>query len=375
MTTPLDLGLRFIVEPAGSALSAAERAMLRELKPAGIMLRRRNFRQDAPYADWIKEYSQLLLDVRDAIGRQRIIVSVDHEGGKVHRFPAPITCFPYPAFYAAQPEAVTAVATAMAKELSSLGVNVSFSPTADIHSNPLNPVINQRAFGTTAPSVSAAATRFAAALRAGGIIPCAKHFPGHGDTTADSHTSLPSLNCSLVELEQRELIPFVALVHEKIEMIMSAHIELPQIDAGVPATLSRRIMRGILRERLGFSGVTIADALGMQGVSAVAAPAAVALPAHRAGIDLLLMVGDAVSLAEALVAKKELENFAASALAADTLELEAAQARISALLAKLPQPGCVVLEESVLAPHAKLAQQLGANTQWGRFDFNPIGFT
>ena len=371
----LDLGLRFIVEPSGPALTSDEAAILKELRPAGIVLRRRNFIQGESYRNWLSSYRKLLDDVRAAIGRERIVVSVDHEGGKVHRFPPPITCFPYPAFYAAEPEAVTAVAAAMATELSALGVNVSFAPTADIHSNPSNPVINQRAFGTTAAQVSDAALRFASALRTGGITPCAKHFPGHGDTTADSHTSLPSVNRSLAELEQREFAPFGALIREQIEMVMSAHIELPQVDPGVPATLSRKIMTGILREKLGFTGVTIADALGMKGVSEKHAPGAVAIPAHKAGIDLMLMVGDSVSLGDALAARRALEKFAEACSVTDTKELEDAQQRISHLLSKLPQPAVVSLDDSVLETHGKLASKLGANQQWARFEFDPIGFT
>ena len=371
----LDMGLRFIVEPSGPELADTERKTLKELRPAGIMLRRRNFHQELPYADWLRSYARLLSDVREAIGRDRVIVSVDHEGGKVHRFPPPITRFPYPAFYAAEPQAVVAVAAAMAQELRSLGINVSFSPTADIHSNPANPVINQRAFGTTAAQVSRAALEFAATLRAGGVTPCAKHFPGHGDTASDSHTSLPILNRSMAELEQREFVPFAALVGEKIEMVMSAHIELPQVDAGVPATLSRKIMTGILRERLGFTGVIVADALGMKGVSEAVAPAAVAIPAHRAGIDLMLMVGDSVSLSDALEAKREMERFASSCPESDRRELEQSQQRISQLLSILPQPACCQLGEQELEAHAKLAHKLGANEQWAHFDFDPVGFT
>ncbi len=371
----LDLGLRFIVEPSGPALTSDEAAILKELRPAGIMLRRRNFIQGEAYPGWLSSYKKLLDEVRFAIGRERIAVSVDHEGGKVHRFPPPITCFPYPAFYAAEPEAVTAVASAMARELSALGVNVSFAPTADIHSNPANPVINQRAFGSTVAQVSDAAIRFASALRAGGITPCAKHFPGHGDTTTDSHTSLPTVNRTLAELEQRELAPFAALIREQVEMVMSAHIELPLVDPGVPATLSRKIMTGILRQKLGFTGVTIADALGMKGVSEKHAPGAVAIPAHKAGIDLMLMVGDSVSLRDALLAKRELEKFAESCSATDMKEIKESQQRISTLLMKLPQPAVVPLDDGVLETHGKLASKLGSNQQWACFEFDPIGFT
>lgn len=339
------------------------------------MLRRRNFRQDASYPDWLAEYGKLLADVRAAIGRERIMVSVDHEGGQVHRFPAPITRFPYPAFYARELHAVEAVAGAMGRELASLGINVSFSPTADIHSNPANPVINQRAFGTTAAEVCPAIVAFARALRSTGVTPCAKHFPGHGDTAADSHLALPSLRLTVAELEQRELQPFAALIRDNIELVMSAHIELAQVDPGVPATLSRKIMTGLLRERLGFAGVSIADAMGMKGLGDVLAARAASVRAHEAGIDLMLMVGDSVSLADAAAAKDTLADYAAGASSAQMAELERAQRRIEALLAILGQHACRRLSSAVLAAHAKLAQALSLNSQWAKFDFNPVGFT
>lgn len=267
MTDPskdFDLGLRFVGEPAAE-LSQREAGIFAELRPAGIMLRKRNFLQGEPYDVWLKAYQRLLSDVREAIGRPAIIVSIDHEGGAVRRFPAPITRFPYAATYGSSLPAVEAVSAAMAKELSALGVNLSYWPVADIHSNPANPVINQRSFGTTVQAVSQAACVCARTLRAHGVIPCAKHFPGHGDTALDSHVALPSLQYSRQELEQRELAPFHALIQDGIEMVMSAHLMVPSLDPDNPATVSPTIQRDILRNSLGFNGVTISDALGMKG--------------------------------------------------------------------------------------------------------------
>jgi beta-N-acetylhexosaminidase len=372
--TPLDLGIRFIVEPSGIELSDDEAAMLAELRPAGIMLRRRNFRRDADYSAWLATLENLLGSVRAAVGRDRIIVSIDHEGGQVHRAPPPITRFPYPAFYAAEPQAVDSVAAAMAEELKSIGVNVSFSPCADIHSNPLNPVINQRAFGTTAQEVTAAATRFATGLRAGGITPCAKHFPGHGDTSTDSHVELPVVNRSKAELQQRELAPFAALIHANIEMIMSAHIMLPQLDPAAPATISKAIMTDLLRGELGFRGITIADALGMKGISSRVSPQDLGVQAHEAGIDLFLMVGDTVSMRDALTARAALSRYATTTPAAME-SLRDTEQRLSRFLADLPQHRCEALSERSLSAHAKLADELGKNAQWAHFSFDPVGFT
>ena len=375
MSNTLDLGIRFIVEPSGPVLSEAESLILRELRPAGVMLRRRNFRQDLSYSKWLKIYATLLTDLRAAIGRQHIILCIDHEGGQVHRFPAPVTRFPYPACYAGVPEAVSAVARAMAQELRSLGVNLSFSPVADIHSNPENPVINQRAFGTTALQVSDCAKLFAAALRAGGVTPCAKHFPGHGDTATDSHIALPVVDRSLAELRQRELQPFAELIQDGIEMVMSAHIMVPQIDPHYPATLSHAVMHGILRDTLGFKGITIADALGMEGVRAqkIAIPE-LGVVAHEAGIDLLLMVGDTVSLQDALTVKHALSDYVERGVEAHRSMLSV-ESRLTTFLKALPQYSAIKLSKQSLVSHAKLAAELNQHSQWEMFEFNPLGFT
>lgn len=369
-----DLGLRFVVETSGPELLPEEAQVLKRIRPAGIMLRRRNLAQDVPYETWLELYKRYVRDVRDAIGRERILISVDHEGGRVHRFPEPITRFPYPAYYGTDLKAVEAVTSAMAAELRSVGVNVSFSPVADIHTNSTNPVIQQRAFGRTVEAVSAAACVCARTLKAHGIVACAKHFPGHGDTASDSHTELPIVNRTLDELRQRELLPFKALVDQGIPMVMSGHLLVPNLDAQLPATLSVAIMRDLLRGELGFTGVTIADALGMKGISERRLdPELFVQYADTAQLDIFLFVGDNVTLLDALDVYEALQRCAART-DGELTALDLSEERIQRLVAGLPQYEVTSLAAATCEAHARLAATLSHNPPWEEFHFEPEGF-
>lgn len=372
-TTDIDLGIRFIVEPSGTQLTSDEGTLLRDLRPAGIMLRRRNLEQGSSYREWLQRYSALLVDCRDAIGRSSIIVSVDHEGGAVHRYPEPITRFPFAATYGSAPDAVLEVAIAMGEELAALGVNVSFSPVADIHSNPKNPVINERAFGTTATQVEAAAVACARGLRQSGVIPCAKHFPGHGDTSEDSHYSSPVVAQARDILQQRELAPFKALIGDGIEMIMTAHLMVPAIDPDNQATISKVILTDILRSELGFNGITIADALGMHGIHSVVTGGTFPVRAHRAGLDIFLVAGDTVSIADAVRMRDEYAA-AISQGEVDQASARSTSERLTQFLSTLPQHAVRELSPEILARHAALARNLASNAPWSCFKFQPVGF-
>jgi beta-N-acetylhexosaminidase len=337
------------------------------------MVRRRNLQQGSSYQEWLQTYSALIADCRNAIGRPSIIVSVDHEGGAVHRFPAPITRFPFAATYGSAPDAVFEVATAMGEELAALGVNVSFSPVADIHSNPKNPVINERAFGTTATQVEAAAVACARGLRQSGVMPCAKHFPGHGDTSEDSHYAVPAVAHARDVLQQRELLPFKALIADGIEMIMTAHLMVPALDPDNQATISKIILTDILRGELGFKGITIADALGMHGIHSVVTGGTFPVRAHRAGLDLFLVAGDTVSIADAVRMRDE---YAAAISQGDVDQVSARSTseRLTQFLDTLPQHAVRELAPEILARHAALARNLASNAPWSRFTFQPVGF-
>jgi beta-N-acetylhexosaminidase len=178
------------------------------------------------------------------------------------------------------------VAAAMGDELRAMGFNLDFAPVADVDSNPRNPVIGDRSFGRDPAEVSKHVVAFADGLQSQGIIACVKHFPGHGDTDVDSHKALPVVDKDVRDLENLELIPFKAAVDAGIDMVMTSHVLFPALDEDHPATMSRAVLHGLLRERLGYSGVVISDDLEMKAVRDRWSIRVVLEKASEASVDL-----------------------------------------------------------------------------------------
>ena len=166
-------------------------------------------------------------------------------------------------------------------------------PVCDVNNNPANPVINVRAWGEDPTTAGALAAAFQRGLSRGGVLGCAKHFPGHGDTASDSHLDLPVLPHSRERLEQVEFPPFRAAIAAGVDSVMTAHLLLPQLDPQQPATLSSVVLTDLLRGALGFNGLVVTDALVMEAITARHGPADAAVLAFEAGADLILMPADA----------------------------------------------------------------------------------
>jgi beta-N-acetylhexosaminidase len=192
----------------------------------------------------------------------------------------------------------------MAKELQALGFNINFSPVVDVLTNPLNTVIGDRAFSNNPLSVAQHGTAMIHGLQEQGMIACAKHFPGHGDTKQDSHQELPFSSHSFKRLEQIELVPFRAAIKARVKMIMSAHILFEKIDHKYPATLSPKILTELLKKRLGFKGLIISDDIQMKAISSLYHPVEAAFLAIYAGADLILISKDGGTLEDI---RKELD--------------------------------------------------------------------
>jgi beta-N-acetylhexosaminidase len=228
--------------------------------------------------------------------RPDLVIAIDHEGGEFSHL-APANPWPL-----ASPRALGELddvdltrssARDAAATLASLGIDLMLAPSVDVNSNPANPVISTRSFGTTAATVSRHGVAFVEGVHEAGIAACPKHFPGHGDVAVDSHLALPRVDRSIEQVTAVELAPFKATIAAGADVIMSAHIIFSAYD-DQPATLSRRILHGLLREELGFTGVITTDALEMQAITATRSIEDATVASIRAGADLaMIAIGEA----------------------------------------------------------------------------------
>ncbi|CEJ44015.1 beta-N-acetylhexosaminidase [Umezakia ovalisporum] len=354
-------GRHLIVGVSGTSLSDDDKRILSELKPAGVIFFAKNFLDGHRYEVWLENFKELNEQIKKYTERDSMFMTLDHEGGRVVRTPPPITRFPYALLL---PETKTGkslssvrqVATATGIELKSLGINLSWSPVADIFSHAQNPIIGPRAFGRTPETTAEAVREYYQGLQEAGILGCAKHFPGHGDTSKDSHIELPILNLSLEDLRKRELIPFQVLIAEEIPLVMTAHILFPKIDAYLPATLSPGILKSILREELGFKGVIVSDDLDMKAVSDMFTHAGTVARAFNAGCDLFIVSRniDSISIESTYGMAEDFVNSLTDG-SLDQSVVAAAKERIDKLLAITPQYMIHTLEQDILKQHAELA--------------------
>ncbi|MFI2432341.1 glycoside hydrolase family 3 protein [Streptomyces sp. NPDC018693] len=231
---------------------------------------------------------------RASLARPRglpVLISTDQEHGIVCRIGRPATLFPGAMAIGAggsRGDAHT-LGRLAGRELRAMGVRQDYSPVADVNVNPANPVIGVRSFGADPQAVAELVAAEVRGYQSSGVAATAKHFPGHGDTAVDSHYGFPVITHSREQWEERDAVPFRAAIAAGVDAIMTAHILIPSLDdSGDPATLSRRIVTGLLREHLGYDGVVVTDALGMAGVRTKYGDDRVPVLALKAGVDQLL---------------------------------------------------------------------------------------
>lgn len=316
------IGQMIMVGCRGERLDQDERLVFAEYNFGGFILFQRNCRGP-------RQILSLCRDLWQNAPGWPALIAIDQEGGQVHRLPHPFTHFPAAAEIGARGDLELAyrAGRAAAAELTIVGINLNFAPVLDVNSNSNNPIIGARAFSGEPKTVSAMSCAWTRGLRDGGIIPCGKHFPGHGATDKDSHTDLPVVSKPLAEIQAVELRPFVDACRNGIEALMTAHVKYLALDSNHVATLSEPIVTGLLRHQLGYDGVVFTDDMDMRAISAQHEPGEAATLALRAGVDIMLFCHDlenAVQAMEGLAAAIEREP----ALRA---QVEASHRRILAL--------------------------------------------
>jgi len=227
--------------------------------------------------------------------RSDLVVAIDEEAGDVTRLYAH-TGSPWPGNLALGEiddlELTEKVALQLGYELAACGITFDYAPDADVNSDQNNPVIGSRSFGAAPDLVARHTAAWVRGLQRAGVAACAKHFPGHGNTSVDSHLDLPVIKASRAELDLVELVPFRSAIDAGVQAIMSAHLRVPALDPQLPATLSRRIMTELLREDLGFTGLIVTDAIEMRAIADRYGLANAGVLALAAGADAICVGGD-----------------------------------------------------------------------------------
>ena len=282
------IGQLLIGSFAGSDIPVEMRSLAREFDLGGITIFGRLGNIESP-----EQVAGLAFDVR-SLGRERPAwVGIDQEGGRVARLRSPFTVWPPMAVLgrSERPELAKRFAGALAAELAAVGISLDYAPVLDIHTNPKNPIIGDRALGETPDVVSRLGRIIIEELQRAGVAACGKHFPGHGDTATDSHFELPIVEHPPDRLRAVEFLPFKEAIDAGVAFIMTAHVLVTSIDDQRPATLSPQIVQQILREELGFTGVIVSDDLQMQAIANAYAPGEAAVAALAAGCDAVLVCG------------------------------------------------------------------------------------
>ncbi|MFT4416252.1 beta-N-acetylhexosaminidase [Fredinandcohnia humi] len=284
------VGQLMVIGFKGITASEEIKELIRDHHVGGIILFGRNIGTPQEILSLTNELQSV---AKDAGHEHPLLICIDQENGVVRRLGEGTTIFPGAMLLGAtgNPENAYKAGVATGKELKALGINWNLAPVVDVNNNPENPVIGVRSFGESAERVALFGKMAMKGMQEAGVITTLKHFPGHGDTNVDSHLDLPIISHSIERLEQIELKPFVESIEEGADTVMSAHVYFPAIEdtPGVPATLSRKVVTGLLREKLGFDGVVTTDCMEMNAIANTIGTAKGGVEAIKAGVDLVMV--------------------------------------------------------------------------------------
>ncbi|MCH6265360.1 beta-N-acetylhexosaminidase [Neobacillus citreus] len=305
MSVDEKIGQMILAGISGTTMDTNAQKLLSQFHVGGIIFFKNNFETPEQTVQLVNQLKT------DNISNLPLFLSADQEGGRVTRLPGGLTNFP-PNGQIGQvndPEFSYKVGTLLGQELKEFGLNLDFAPVLDINSNPNNPVIGDRSFGNNSEIVSKLGIQTMKGIQSQNVIPTIKHFPGHGDTSVDSHLDLPIVNKSLKELKQLELIPFERAIDDGADVVMVAHILLPELDKTNPASMSKAVMTDLLRKQLSFRGVIITDDMTMGAITEHFDIGKAAVESVKAGSDIILIGHDynnVVKITSSL--KKAVEN-------------------------------------------------------------------
>jgi beta-N-acetylhexosaminidase len=284
------VGQLMVIGFKGKTASEEIKELIREYHVGGIILFGRNIGTPKEILALTTELQRL---AKEAGHEHPLLICIDQENGVVRRLGEGATIFPGAMLLGAtgQPENAYKVGVRTGKELKALGINWNLAPVLDVNNNADNPVIGVRSFGESPEKVSLFGKMAMKGMQAAGVITTLKHFPGHGDTNIDSHLDLPTIAHDMERLEKIELKPFVDSIQEGADTIMSAHVYFPAIEdqPGVPATLSKKVITGLLRNKLQFNGVVTTDCMEMNAIANTIGTAQGGVEAIKAGVDLIMV--------------------------------------------------------------------------------------
>lgn len=295
MTLKEKIGQKLIVGLKGNSLSSEFIHLVKDYKIGNVILFKQNIKNPA-------QLRSLCLSIQELVQQETgypALIGIDQEGGGVSRLPGDFNVPGQMALAASgDPQNAQIAAEITSHMLQSFEINFNFAPVVDINSNPHNPIIGRRAYGDTAEKVISYALAALKGYQNNHFLCCAKHFPGHGDTTDDSHLSLPRIDKSFDELEELELRPFKTMIDADCPSIMVAHILYTNLQtADVPSSMSREIITGLLREKYGFSGLVVSDCMEMDAIHKYYGTVEGAIEAIKAGTDLVI-ISHSAKLAE-----------------------------------------------------------------------------
>lgn len=265
-------------------------SLVKDYHVGGVILFGRNISSTKQIVELTNDLQKLALSEQPQIP---LLISIDQEGGKITRIREGITVFPgnMPLGATRDPQLARQAAHVMGKDLYDLGVHLNFAPVMDVNNNPKNPVIGVRSFGSDPHLVAEMGVAMIQGFHDAGIFTAVKHFPGHGDTSVDSHISLPTIHHDRKRLEEVELVPFKKAIEAGTDFVMTAHVTFPAIEPtpGLPATLSKRVLTDLLRNELGYQGVIITDDMEMGAIANQFGTGEAAVQAIEAGADMILV--------------------------------------------------------------------------------------